>query len=486
MKPQRGVGAPIALQLLALLAGGLIVAQLATIVLVLALPPQPPQVYRLGEIAAALTGGPLRTREGRVLSRSLHAAPPLEVAAQAGFPERDRRFLAELVGVSEADVRFERRRSLPLVVAGARLDPGLRRQRQNLLVNVEGPPRPSEAPRFGVIAYEGREIGLGGDMRRPFVSSMPVVGDFIAAVRQPGADRWVVVEPASPPFLSDWQRRVLFWFAGCLLVLAPVAYLFARRITAPIRAFARAAERIGRDPTAPLIELSGPAEIGVAAQAMNEMQVRLKRYVQDRTASIAAVSHDLRTPLARMRFKLEKAPPDLRASLSRDVDQMEDMVRAVLEFIREGSEPRRRERIDLLSVLECVVDDAAAAGAEAEIVTGEPVTVEADSLGLSRLFANLVENASKYGRRARVSVRRDGGEGLVEVFDEGPGLPDAELERVFQPFYRVEPSRNRQTGGVGLGLAVARSIARAHGGDVVLARGEPGLVARVRLPCAPA
>lgn len=486
MTPPRRLGAPIALQLLALLAGGLIVAQLATIVLVLALPPQPPQVYRLGEIAGALTGGSLRTREGRALSRSMHAAPPAEVAIQGGFPERDRRFLAELIGAPEADVRFQRRRPLPFVVAGSRLDRRLRQPRQNLFVNVEGgPPRPSEAPRFGVVAFEGREIGLGGDMRRPFVSSMPVVGDFVAAVRQPG-DRWVVVEPASPPFLSDWQRRVLFWFAGCLLVLAPVAYLFARRITAPIRAFARAAERIGRDPTASLIELSGPAEIGVAAQAMNEMQVRLKRYVQDRTATIAAVSHDLRTPLARMRFKLEKAPPELRASLSRDVDQMEDMVRAVLEFIREGSEPRQRERIDLLSVLECVVDDAAAAGAEAEIVTGEPVTVEADSLGLSRLFSNLVENASKYGRRARVSVRRDGGEGLVEVTDEGPGLPDAELERVFQPFYRVEPSRNRQTGGVGLGLAVARSIARAHGGDVVLARGEPGLVARVRLPCAPA
>ena len=282
------------------------------------------------------------------------------------------------------------------------------------------------------------------------------------------------------------QRRVLFWFMACMVVLAPLAWLFARRITAPLRAFAEAAERIGRDPTSPPVQLSGPAEIGAAARAMNDMQVRLKRYVQDRTASIAAVSHDLRTPLARMRFKLEKAPPALRASLAHDVDQMEQMVCAVLEFIREGAEPRRRERIDLLSALECVVDDATAAGASVELAGGEPIIVEADALGLERLFTNLVDNASKYGSSARVTVAIDGEEGVVEIADQGPGLPDSELERVFQPFYRVEPSRSRETGGIGLGLAVARSIARAHGGDISLARGEPGLVARVRLPRAPA
>ena len=306
-------------------------------------------------------------------------------------------------------------------------------------------------------------------------------GNFTAALRQPSGG-WVVVEPTPEPFLNDWQRRVLFWFLACTAVLAPFAYLFARRITAPIGAFAHAAERIGRDPTAPLIALSGPAEIGMAAHAMNEMQVRLKRYVQDRTATIAAVSHDLRTPLARMRFKLEKAPPELKASLTHDIEQMEQMVRAVLEFIREGSEPRRRERLDLLSAVECVVDDATAAGATVELAAGEPVIVEADALGLERLFANLVDNAAKYGREARVVVRAEGGEGVVEIADRGPGLPTAELERVFQPFYRVEPSRNRNTGGIGLGLAVARSIARAHGGDISLAQGEPGLVAQVRLP----
>jgi len=501
--PRPPFGAPIALQLLALLAGGLIVAQLATIVLVLVLPPQPQQVYRLGEVAAALHGQTVRARDGRPLVLSVRKAAPEPSGDPRRFRRREVRALADLLEVPADRVRLEMRRPPPLAGAVGRL----RRQ-----AHVAGPgepqgpglePAPGSFEAFAAGAGRpppgGLGLGFGGffafdegeaffdaaEGRRVFESGLPLIGRFTAALRRADGT-WAVVEPAAEPFLSDWRRRVLFWFAGCLIVLAPVAYLFARRITAPIRAFARAAERIGRDPMAPLIQLSGPAEIGVAAQAMNDMQVRLKRYVQDRTATIAAVSHDLRTPLARMRFKLEKAPPELRASISRDVDQMEAMVAAVLEFIREGSEPRRRQRLDLLSVVECVVDDAADAGAEVEIVESQPVTVEADGLGLQRMIANLVDNAAKYGKRARVSVRTEGGEGVVEIADEGAGLPEAELEKVFQPFYRVEPSRSRETGGVGLGLAVARSIARAHGGEVTLARAEAGLVARVRLPGAPA
>jgi signal transduction histidine kinase len=318
-----------------------------------------------------------------------------------------------------------------------------------------------------------------------FEADRPVIGSFTAAMRQ-GSGRWVVVEPTPEPFLNEWQRRLLLWFVGCMAVLAPVGYLFARRITAPLRAFSGAAERLGRDPTAPLIELKGPAEIGAAAVAFNDMQVRLKRYVQDRTATMAAISHDLRTPLARMRFKLEKAPPELKTTLAADVDQMEQMLAAVLAFIREGAEARPRERLDLLSVVECAVDNAAAAGGDVELTGADPLIVEADALGLERLFANLIDNALKYGRSARVRVLAEGGEGVVEVRDEGPGLSEAELERVFQPFYRGEPSRSRDTGGIGLGLAVARSIARAHGGDVGLSGGEGGLTARVRLPLAPA
>ena len=493
--PRQRWAAPIAVQILVLLVGGLIVAQAVTVLVVLLLPPEPPQVYRLNEIAAALRGASLEAHDGRLLSRKIRDTPPAFIGEMDRMDGRNRRALAALLRVPDDQVMLEIHRPPPLAGVSARL---LQPFRERALGPV-GPPRVD--PLAGLPPppppppeEDGPPESRPGEMRSAraamFMGQRALVRDFSAALRQPSG-RWVVVQPTSEPFLSEWQRRVLFWFLACMAALAPPAWLFARRITAPIRAFAEAAERIGRDPTSPPVELSGPAEIGAAARAMNDMQVRLKRYVQDRTASIAAVSHDLRTPLARMRFKLEKASPELRASLAHDVDQMEQMVCAVLEFIREGAEPRRRERIDLLSAVECVVDDATAAGATVELAgndtgEGEPIIVEADALGLERLFANLVSNASKYGVSARVSVIADGGEGVVEIADRGPGLPDSELERVFQPFYRVEPSRSRETGGIGLGLAVARSIARAHGGDISLARGEEGLVARVRLPRAPA
>jgi signal transduction histidine kinase len=156
----------------------------------------------------------------------------------------------------------------------------------------------------------------------------------------------------------------------------------------------------------------------------------------------------------------------------------------VLAFIRDESTPRTRERLDLLSMLECVVDDAALVGGDVEIAEGDPVTVEGDPVALQRLFVNLVDNAVKYGRMARVSVRREGDLAVVEIQDAGDGLTDEDLGRVFQPFYRADPSRNVDSGGIGLGLPIARSTARAHGGDVELVASAPGLRARVTLPIA--
>jgi signal transduction histidine kinase len=231
--------------------------------------------------------------------------------------------------------------------------------------------------------------------------------------------------------------------------------------------------------------LSGPAEVGAAAQAFNEMQARIKRYVEDRTAMVGAISHDLRTPLARIRFKLEKAEAGLKSSVDADVEQMEQMIASVLAFIREVSEGREREKIDLLSLLECVVDDAALVGGEAEMAEAKPVTVEADQLALQRMFANLLDNALKYGKTARLALFTEDKEAVVRIIDTGPGLPEGELERVFTPFYRAEAARTLDAGGVGLGLALARSTARAHGGDVVLWNNAGGgLTAEVRLPLA--
>jgi signal transduction histidine kinase len=313
---------------------------------------------------------------------------------------------------------------------------------------------------------------------------MGVIVGGVEAAYQPQAGPWTVVRSPSEGFPNAWQRRVMLWFLACLLVLTPVGYLFARRLTAPIGRFAAAAERLGRDPRAPAITLRGPAEIGLAAAAFNEMQDRLARYVEDRTAMIAAIAHDLRTPLARVQFKLQRASDEIAADIRTDLSQMDAMIAAVLAFVRDAAPTQERGPLDLLSLLEVVADDAGATGADVSVTPGAALVVDGDAAALQRLFVNLVDNAVKYGGGARIRLFTETGDAVVEIADDGPGLSEAERERVFEPFYRVETSRSRETGGIGLGLSIARSIARAHGGDVSLTAESAGLTAVVRLPMA--
>jgi signal transduction histidine kinase len=322
-------------------------------------------------------------------------------------------------------------------------------------------------------------------VRRGLFDTRPpghVEGDFIAA-RKIAPDQWVVVRPKPEGFPNAWQTRVMLWFLIALALTAPLGWLFARRITAPLRSFAEAADRLGRDPTAPVLVGDGGAEIGRAARAFNLMQARLRRYVDDRTAMIGAISHDLRTPLARMRFRAERTPDDVRPAFERDIEQMNAMVESVLVFMRDRSEVAVRQRVDLRSVLEVAVDDAVEAGGRVELEPGDQAEAEVDLLGIQRVFANLLDNALKYGDRAVVRLRLEGVEAVVQVMDFGPGLPPEELDRVFRPFYRTSRARAGETQGVGLGLATVRSIVRAHGGDVCLSL-DNGLVAEVRLPVA--
>ncbi|MFT3719005.1 ATP-binding protein [Pseudorhodoferax sp.] len=310
-----------------------------------------------------------------------------------------------------------------------------------------------------------------------------VEGDFIAAV-QLAEGSWAVVQPVPAPFPNAWQRRVLLWFAVAAAVVAPLGWLFSRRLARPIAAFADAAERLGRDPAAPVLALEGPAEVGRAAHAFNRMQHRLRSFIDDRTAMIGAISHDLRTPLTRMRFRIEDAPDDLRAGLLYEVEEMEQMISSVLAFVRDASEPAGRQRLDLADLVQDVVGHATAGGKPVTLGPHRAATVEADPVGMRRLLDNLIENAVKYGDRAEVSLFTDRQDVVAEIRDHGPGLPEAELERVFEPFYRAPSARASGKSGTGLGLAVCRSIARAHGGDVKLRRDPQGIVAQVRLPLA--
>lgn len=504
-----GSGAPIAVQMISLLAAGWLITLVVAAVVALLLPPPPRPAYRISELADALQGGALASSDGRRLVRAHQASPPPpgEPLVSTGFY---RVALAAALGQPVERVRLERhpyanpirRKLLQVLQAGPTPAPGppgmlgppfnvgpnpgvvIEQPVQGAKASVEAarPPAPVGADRSPADAKApGPAYGPGPSLLE---SVPPLPDDFSAAVKDP-AGGWTVVRPGPEPFPSAWEQRVMLWVVACFALLTPIGYVFARRLAATIGGFATAAERLGRDPNAPPIELSGPAEIVRAAAAFNDMQARLRRYVEHRTEMIGAIAHDLRTPLSRIRFKIEALGPEAKEAIGRDVVQMEQMIAAALDFVRDASAIPPREPLELSSAVQCVVDSAALTGEDVELTFADPAIVLADALSLERLFTNLVSNALKYGVRARLKVYRDGPFAVVDVCDSGPGLPEGELERVFEPFYRLELSRSPDTGGMGLGLATSRAMARSLGGDVVLINAKPGLIARVRLPLAP-
>lgn len=437
--------APLLLQLLTLTGLTLVAAWVMSALLLVLLPPPAPDFYRLVEIESTFRGSPPSVTERRPLLLEHHAKAPKPELEGSSIP-KIRAKVARDLGVSEANV----------VIAGER---GLLADR-----------------RVGRILRD-RAARAGMSDEEHFL-----ISPFQVGVRQADG-QWAVVQPEAGFGLNDWQQRLALWFALSALAMAPVTWMFARRLTKPIQVFADAAERLGRDPGAPPLEVKGPAEIGVAANAFNEMQERLRRYVEDRTAMVGAIAHDLRTPLTRLRFRIEGLPEDQRGKYAADLDQMEAMITATLAFVRDATRPGERTPLELSSLVESLCDEMAETGALTEVESGQKVVLEGDPMALRRLIANLLENAVKFGGQARARVFAQAGNAVVEIDDDGPGIPPADTEKMFEPFYRREPSRSRQTGGIGLGLAVVRSIARGHGGDVTLInRAGGGLTARVQLP----
>jgi two-component system OmpR family sensor kinase len=307
-----------------------------------------------------------------------------------------------------------------------------------------------------------------------------IIGDFVAAFRQPDG-RWIEIEPEHG--FEPWRWFVLIWLVFSAIAVAPFAWALAHRLAKPIGAFAAAAERLGRDPRAAPLELDGPAEIAEAAHAFNQMQARLNRYVDDRAIVIAAIAHDLRTPLMRLGLRIEEAPEALRETCENDIREMQAMISAAMTYVRDTSTKGPRRPLDLRSLAETVVDDLSDRGEAVGLDTGEPVVLDGNPVAIKSMLSNLVVNAVKYAGSAEVSLSQVDGHAMIEIRDEGPGIPSEDLERVFEPFFRGERSRNRDTGGIGLGLASARAVARAHGGDVTLEiRVGAGLLARVMLP----
>ncbi|GAA0592421.1 hypothetical protein GCM10009416_33500 [Craurococcus roseus] len=315
------------------------------------------------------------------------------------------------------------------------------------------------------VGYVGAERRIGGGMRLADGS-------------------WIAFAAPAPNRLEASPHASLASLSAMALGIVLASVLVVRWITKPLRRLATAAEDFGKGAAPVPMPEDGPREVHDAARAFNAMQARIHRLVSDRTQALAAVSHDLRTPIQRLRLRagfLDDA--EAQRSIDADLDEMEAMVEATLAFLRgdaDGEEPRPT---DLAAILRTLCDDAADRGADVAFTGPDHVSLRLRPVAAKRAFANLIDNAVKYGGAARVTLRDAPAAAVVSVEDDGPGIPEAAMAAVFEPFRRLEASRNRGTGGTGLGLTIARRAVEGHGGTIALAnRPGGGLLVTVRLP----
>lgn len=295
---------------------------------------------------------------------------------------------------------------------------------------------------------------------------------------------WLRIEGSAPDEIFAWPMHLFGNLALMLAVVLVLIWFVARMTVQPLTQLAVAARGLGEDLHQASLSEDGPSEVREAALAFNAMQQRIRHDIEERERFLAAVSHDLKTPVTRLRLRSELlADENLRERMLRDLDEMQHMLTGSLDFLRGNAADEPSSPIDMVALLESLVDDQMEMGHEVSLTAPASLRFAGRPQALRRAIGNLIENALKYGKRAAVELREENDGVRIVVEDEGSGLPEEELEKVFEPFYRVESSRNRETGGVGLGLAIVRQIARRHGGEVSLSNcPDGGLRAKLRLP----
>lgn len=269
-----------------------------------------------------------------------------------------------------------------------------------------------------------------------------------------------------------------------VLGVIAVAAVLIRQITRSLRLLANAANRLDLNAAPSPVEETGPIEVRALATAFNELQKRVKRLLDERTQTLAAISHDLKTPLTRMRLRSDDiADPDLARSVMADLAEMEEMINGTLDFLRGEVMSETIKPLDLVPLLSTICSDLSDTGHDVDLRAARPCVIRGRRLALKRALTNLIDNAVKYGNRARVTLSGSQGSAEIRIEDQGPGIPEEEIAAVLRPFYRLETSRNKETGGVGLGLSVAHAIISSHGGALRLVNGpEKGLIVSVTLP----
>jgi signal transduction histidine kinase len=305
---------------------------------------------------------------------------------------------------------------------------------------------------------------------------------YDVSITIPGGDM-LLFRLAQGQRVAPLPRSLLFNLMLMALLTAIAVYAVTRGITRPLSALARAAEAVGRDLRQPPLQERGSREVRDAARAFNTMQERMQRHVDSRTRVLAAMSHDLKTPLTRLRLRMTTLDdPDMQFRVDRDLDEMESMVHGALTLLRGLNDDEPAEAVDINELLGTLQGEFAEVGTPFEVQGRARLLYAGKPMALKRCLTNLISNATKFGGGVSVQLE-DGTAVIIAIRDKGPGIPAEHLVHVFEPFYRVESSRNRDTGGTGLGLCIARDIAQAHGGALTLTNlPQGGLQATLTLP----
>lgn len=320
-------------------------------------------------------------------------------------------------------------------------------------------------------------------MEQSVVGPDQVPVERIVEVAQPLKNAgWIVVTAQrTPP--TELPEGILYGVVAAIFLTSAAAAWLAGRVSRPLSKLASAADEVARGRDAPRLEVNGPSDLRLATEAFNSMSNRVTQTLESHRQLLSAVGHDLRTPIAAMRITAEFVQDgDVRARLARNLDELQSLTEAVLSAARSGPGEEMR-RVDLAALIQSLGDDLGELGMPVEVTVEGPAACLCRPNDIRRAIRNLIENAVRYADGARVSMKSENGAFAVIVEDDGPGIPPDRLEQVFEPFVRLENSRSSETGGAGLGLTLARAIAREHGGDVTLENRKPlGLRATLRLP----
>lgn len=328
------------------------------------------------------------------------------------------------------------------------------------------------------------QTGYPADAPSSTISIMPETAPAEAWIEL-SDHTWLHFQIANEQISGLWTLRLVL--ASGLLIggIAGLGVWAARKVTAPLAQFSLAAEGLGANVDAPPLNAeAGPEEIRQVALAFNSMQNRIRRLIEDRTLILAALSHDLRTVLTRLRFRTEFiGDPQQRLKAGADLDEMQAMLLSTLSFARDDSASEPVALIDLAMLVQSLCDDLQDSGKAVSYDGPLHMTYRGRPVSMRRALSNLIDNALTYGKEASVSLAENQNTVEITVGDRGPGIPEAMRSRVFAPFYRLESSRSRDTGGTGLGLTVARTVIHCHGGDIRMEdRSGGGLLVRIALP----